>query len=340
MSGARGEQKQRLAPITVLAAAVFAVIAVALMLLVSAAPTGALGGVSRSGDPSIAGHSYVVLPAVANPNLYVNRSQSAGTYVKEYASLNNSTALTALPFGGATTHGCRWVTILNATQASSPASAFHNVQYANVTTANGSGTVRAGINTLAFDACSGTPTWVNYVYWTYSIYQFSSVGLGANTTIKVGSFSFWPGTTTGPAGVQGIIGPSSLARFLISSNLTTFTVTFATQVNGSTTCDVTGQICSYSQWTYSSSADAVNVTTAKTLVFSAASGFRVNAAYENWTISFTAASVSVNTALGGFFASASSGFTTWFLNLWFIWVLIILILIAVGAIVSRGRRRR
>ncbi|HEV2166756.1 MAG TPA: hypothetical protein VGS23_07285, partial [Thermoplasmata archaeon] len=51
-----------------------------------------VGPVQHGGIPASAGLRPDV---IANTQIYLNRSQSSGTYVKEYVTLNNSTTLTA-----------------------------------------------------------------------------------------------------------------------------------------------------------------------------------------------------------------------------------------------------
>ncbi len=319
-------KKGRLATITA-AATVFAALA---LLLLTGAP---LGSPLASQHEQAQGQFSTF--AIATTTIYLNRSQSSGTYVSEWVTLNNSTTLTKLPATlTVVASTCRWVTPENLTQAASPASIFHNVQLHNVTSANDTGNLAAKIS--GFDVCGGHQYWLNYVYWTYSVYRFAQTGLGVNATMHLGAFSDWPGTTTAPANVSATIGPNAVAQFIVATNLT-FTAVLPTPVNGPTTCDATGQICSYEQYTYSTASDTTNVTTSASIVFSAASGLRVTAAYENWTVGYKSASVSANTQIGGFFSATNSAFQGIVVQFWYLWILVALVVIVIALVYHRRR---
>jgi hypothetical protein len=278
--------------------------------------------------------------AIATTTIYLNRSQSSGTYVHEYVNLNNSTTLTAIPATlTVAASSCKWVTVDNLTLAANPASVFHNVQYNNVTAANASGTVKAGTATTSFKACGGSAYWVNYVYWTYSIYQFSTTTLLVNGTLTVGTFSDFPGTSAAPKAITANFSKNSEVSVKIPSNLTSFTVTFPSPVNGSSTCTYYGS-CTYPQYTYASAADGLNTSTSRSIVFSTASGLRVTAAYENWTVGYTVATLSSYSGAGLFFSQTGNFFEEWFVGVWYVWILVLLIVIAIAAVVSGGKRRR
>jgi hypothetical protein len=313
------------------AATVIAVLLAVLGSLVLGGSAGVQAGPSGSrvaSDP---------LPAtLPNTAIDLNRSQSAGAYVPEYVTLNNSTSLTRLPASlTVTASTCKWVTVENLTSAAIPTSAFHNVEYANESSSNASGTLLS--HASAFRVCGGSGVWINFVYWTFSIYQFASSGLEVNATVTLGGFSDWAGTTTAPANVSATVGPDALARFVIASNLTFIAVLPAT-VDGPNSCDATGQVCSFTQYSFVSAADASNVTRAHTIAFTRASGLLVTASYENWTVGYVAATVSDNTAIGGFFAGTSSFFQEVFVQFWYLWILALLVLALVFAVARRGRR--
>lgn len=298
---------------------------------------------SHGAASGIPGNARLSPSVILNTQIYLNRSQTSGTYVGEFVALNNSSTLTRIPVlltVAAST--CKWVTVENVTAPAAPVSIFHNVQYRNVTSANKSGTVISGIATTSFKACGATAYWINYVYWTYSVYQFTSIGLGANTTIVAGGFSAYPGTISVPANVSAKIGPKAVAQFIVPSNLSKFTVVITTPVSGGTTCDITGQICSYTLWSFGSMTDLSNTsTTAKTVFNSTNRLLTQSAVYENWTVSFSNSSVAVNTATGAFFVSTGAFVQTWFVNLAAWWIAIIIIVIIVGFVWSRsGRRHR
>src|SRR5579863_10432878 len=217
----------------------------ALVLLVSSAFASQVQGVpNTAGKATLAGptglasvdHAGRVVPAaIAAATVFVNRSQTAGTYQKEYVVLNNSTTLTALPYTSTSFHGCTWFTVVNTTQAPAALQPFHAVRYASVTTANASGTVLKGQKLTSFDVCAGNAYWVNYVYWTYSIYDFTAAVLGVNSTLAV-TVGKYPGTPAAyPGNFSVKIGPKTVGVITIASNLS-FNVTVTTPVNGSTTC--------------------------------------------------------------------------------------------------------
>ncbi len=335
MSESAGRKRARLGLISA-AAAVFAVLVLVVVSMAFAPVAGA--GAPRSNTPAQLAPSVALPAALANTAIDLNRSQSAGTYVPEYVTLNNSTTLTLLPAAlTVVASTCRWVTVANLTAPAIPASVFHNVEYRNATKANASGTVLANGAGISFKACGGNGYWVNYVYWTFSIYQFSTTSLATNGTVKV-TFGDWPGTTTGAAPVSAPFGTSYAFKVTVSSNLT-FTVALPQQTNSSTTCDVTGQVCSFTRYTFSAAADSANTTSSATIAFSVASGLRVTAAYENWSVSYTSAAISANTGIGGFFFVSDSFFQEVFVQFWYLWILFLLIVITVAAVASSKRRR-
>ncbi len=309
-----------------------------LIVVVSALLIGGSGGVRGAAPGSESSHFEPFL--LPTTTIDVNRSQSAGTYVNEYVTLNNSTTLTKIPVSlTVTASTCKWVTVENLTAAASPKSVFHNVEYANETAANASGTVLS--HSDSFKVCGGAGVWINFVYWTFSIYDFSSSGLGVNSTVTLGGFSDWAGTTVAPGNVSATIGPSAVAQFIVASN-ETFTANFPALVNGPTSCDFSGQLCSYTQYSYVSSADALNVTKSHAIAFTKASGLLVTAAYENWTIGYSSATVSANTGVGGFFAGTDSFFQEVFVQFWYLWIvgLLVIALIVGMARNRKGRRRK
>ncbi len=327
---ARPKQGTRPQPITVAAA----VLAVLLLVIVSALLVGGSGAI-RGAAPGV-GDSHLGAFALPTTTIDLNRSQTSGTYVAEYVTLNNSTTLTRLPVSLTVVAGsCRWVTVANFTAAASPTSPFHNVQYHNVTSGNDTGSLSD--NGHGFRVCGGTGVWINYVYWTYSIYEFETTGLAVNGTVTLDGFSDWPGTTSAPANVSATVGPHTIARFTVSSNLT-FTAVLPATVDGPNSCGVTGQICSYTQYSFVSAADSSNTSTSHSIAFTKASGLLVTGAYENWTAGYKNASVGDSTAIGGFFGETESAFQAIVVQYWYLWILGLLVVALVVA-VSRRRRR-
>ena len=316
-----------------MAAAVIAVFAVLLVGLSGVYAGGA--GLAPGSSPSQAASTGFVPFALANTAIDLNRSQSAGTYAPEYVTLNNSTTLTELPAALTVTAAtCKWVIVANYTAPSVPASVFHNVQFHNVTTGNDTGTTTDSGH--GFKICGGTGIWINYVYWTYSVYQFNTTSLGTNGTAAV-KFGDYPGMTSGPAAVSVPFGTDYAIKLTVATNLT-FTVTLPEQTNSSTSCSELGQVCSFTRYTFSAAADSANTTTSSVISFTAASKLLVVAAYENWTVSYTSASISANTGVGGFFGSANTVFQTYVVQFWYLWIVGLLVVALVAAIASKRRR--
>ena len=287
--------------------------------------------------PAPAKGTGLVIDALANTAIDLNRSQSSGTYVNEYVTLNNSTTLTKLPAALTVVAGtCKWVTVANLTEAASPASAFHNVQFTNRTTGNATGTISGG-GATAFKVCGGTGVWLNYIDWSYSIYGFTTATLGVAGTLKA-TFSDYPGTTTGPAAVTATLDSSSAVSLTVSSNLT-FTVYLPSPVNGSHSCDYTKQVCSYTRYTFASATDGTNTSLVSTIAFTKASGLLVTNHYENWTVGYSSATIQDNTAIGGFFAGTTSEFQDVFVNFWYAW-LFVAVFVGVLIAVRRKKGRR
>ena len=318
---------------TTVAAAVIAVFAVLLVGLSGVYAGGA--GLARGSAPGQETSTGFVPFALANTAIDLNRSQSAGTYAPEYVTLNNSTTLTELPAALTVTAAtCKWVIVANYTAPSVPASVFHDVQFHNVTTGNDTGTTSNSGH--GFKVCGGTGIWINYVYWTYSIYQFNTTSLGTNGTATV-KFGDYPGMTAGPAEISAPFGTGYAIKLTVATNLT-FTVTLPFQTNSSASCSELGQVCSFTRYTFSAAADTANTSASNVIAFTVASKLLVTAAYENWTVSYTSASIGANTGVGGFFAGSSTIFQTYVVQFWYLWVLGLLVVALVAAIASKRRR--
>ncbi len=315
------------------AAAVIAVLALLLSGL------GALpGGAPAGGGAARAGAQVAVHPA-ATPatQLYINRSQSSGTYVPEYVTFNNTTTLNRLPYSATTGNGCRWVTIGNlSTTLGTPA--YHEVDYRNVTTANASGTIKAHQYTPSFDACYGNAYWVNYVYFTLSYYQFRDQGLpaGVNTTLTV-TFGKWPGASAAPASVTYSISKNGVAVLRVASNLT-FNVTATKTFAGATSCVDGGQVCSYSQYTFSTWANSSTTNSSDPLKFGTDGLALISAGTVFWNVSYANSSVSANTQIGGFLVTTGGLLETAIFGFW--WAIVLVLIVIVGvAWATSGRRR-
>ncbi|HEV2316256.1 MAG TPA: hypothetical protein VGV89_01605 [Thermoplasmata archaeon] len=344
MEKTKGGKRARLSVITVAAA----VLAVALLALVPQGPS-----VERSQlGYSLPRIQLAVNPAGVPANQFdINRSQSSGTYVSEWVSLNNSSSLSKLPLI-TTANGCKWVTVLN---LSVKVNTFNFVKPAQVTSGNNTGTIILGLgstNFPSFKACAGSTYFVDYTLWVYADYIFSAIGLGNSQTTGtiaakgLANLTLVSQTPTGYAGAKIIFLNQTFAfdvnhavSILVPTN-TSFQVTVPALVTGATTCDITGQICSYPQWTFSSATKVgtTNVSTKNTLTFAQP----LTATFNNWTASYTNASIGINTPTGAFFVGVGSFWSTFFVALWWVWIVIILVAVAIAVIVSghHGRGSR
>jgi hypothetical protein len=331
----RSGTKGRTTPITGVAAVTAAIV----LLSLSGVPMAGAAAPASRGDHELSA-AGVSPSTISASQLYVNRSQSSGTYVKEFVTLNNSSTLTVLPLnaGTATTfHGCEWVTVVNATTT---VDTFHVARYAKVSTANGSGTTVAGVAKLSFDACAGSAYWVDFTMWTYSVYDFTSKVLGINSTLSV-YFGRYSGSLGYPTNLSLVIGPKVVAQLKTPTNVS-FNVT-ANSANGNATCTASSfsQVCSYSRWTlslWSQASSGTSVTTNPFEVGGATGLSLVGATYSNWSVSYTETNVSANTATGAFFVSAGGWLNTIFVQFWYLWVLLVVGIVVYVAARS-GRRR-
>lgn len=337
-------------------AAVFAVLVLVL--------TGGLSALSAHSPTGPASHqSGLRAASIPATSLEVNRSQivapgsgGSNVYQPEYVTLNNSTTLTKLPavvtVKSAT--DCRWVTVANLTTTES---AFISVVYVNATAANASGTLLTpaatepkgtlvyppNVDVQSFKACGGAAEWVNFYQVQYSIFNFGSPTLGSPATVQL-----------------VYVTPSGQAKQTLNANYTApakgtlqfkvpasaaFQIVYPATVTGPTTCDVTGQVCSYNLYTFTTATGAQGATvnssyTQTTYTFKAAQS--IGGDYYNWTLTWTNASVSNDpSALGSFIVSPLEMLAH---DLETPWVVVVLVFLAAGAIafaVGRdGKRNR
>ena len=325
---------RRLQTITA-AAAVFAAL---LVVIVSALLVGGSGAI-RGAAPGVE-DSHLGSFALPTTTIDLNRSQTSGTYVSEFVSLNNSTSLTRIPVSLTVTAGsCRWVRVANVTAPSVPASIFHNVEFHNVTTANGTGSTH-DLGT-GFRVCGGTGLWLNYVYWTFGSYGFTTSTLSVNGTIGV-QFGDWPGTSFGPSRLNVSFGSKSAVQLIVASNLS-FQVALPLVVTGPPSCDFTGQICTETQDRFIAAAGPTATNATGTLVFGAfgnVTGYsRQTATYSNWSVGYNSTTVGADTPIGGFFGHADGVLSDVFLTYWYGWVAVAIVVILVGAAYSAGHKR-
>lgn len=342
MERAKKATRARHSPITLIATAILAALMFVLLAFLGAPTPSTAPAQHATSGARLAIVQPFVTPVTQE---YVNRSQSGGTYINEYVTLNNSSTLTKIPSGVITVKSatdCRWITVLNLTSASSPKSVFHNVQYRNVTAANASGTLTIGTSAVSFKLCGGAAAWVNYIYWTYGVYDFIAPTLGVNATLTA-TFGAYPGTTSIPPTLTPNLGAKAAVALIVSSNLS-FTVKLPLSINAPTTCDLTQQVCSYTQYTFVSATlfGTSNVNTTGSIIYGLISGVtgyaKASATYQNWTVGYSNASVAANTALGGFFAASQSFLVVVFVNNWLLWVILVVVIAVIGSVWYRHSR--
>jgi len=335
----RGTRKSRAFVVTA-AAAVIAVFALVL--------TGGLSALDAHGPTGTASHqSGLRVDTIGATDLYLNRSQGTApystteSYVGEFVSLNNSSTLTRIPtlvtVKSAT--DCRWVTVLN---LSTKIDTFDSVVYLNVTGANatGAGIIAGSFSSpatkVSFNACGGSAYYVNFGAQAYHIYNFAAttLGLAANVTQTKTTYS---GATVSTASIVYSLAAKGTLTLKIPAH-EAFDLTFPAYVNGSTTCDVTEQICSYPSDSFVSATNGANVTKTGALTFFASNS--TASAYSNWTIDYKSGTASADTIVGGFFGDVSSGFTSYFVDLWYVWVVALLGVAVVVLLARSGRSCR
>lgn len=330
---ANGAGKAKRVRLTIGLAAVVAV----LLFVISGIPQPSPQLGQRSED---SGLRAFVTPST---NLYVNYSESgsASTWSLEYVTLNNTSTLHKLPYAitsGLSATNCRWVTIVNTTTKQGT---FTSELYNNVTSANASGTVSLGPSpaTPSFKICGGGAVWINYLLWTYGIYDFTFPGLGVNATTKF-TFSAWKGTTAVPSALS-IKGDSAYGISLKSPANLTFTVSFPLTANGSTSCTDFNQICSYTRYTFSSASTTGGSTVNQTGSITFGKGYvaLASATWSNWTVGYTNSTISNNTSTGAFFLSLASFWSTWFVQYAAEWIIVVVLALVVAIALATHRRR-
>jgi hypothetical protein len=348
-------------PLMVRALATFAFVAVVLVLgmaLGGSSPSlqAGTGTIHLGGAGASAGHAPAVeiraggiQPAagpIALTKIDVNRSQSSGTYVNEYVSLNNSSTLTKIPAAlTVVSASCLWVTVLN---LSTTVTSVTSVQYAQVTQGNNTGIVLSPLGKTSFKICGGYVSFVDYTLWTYSLYTFTAPTLGnthtsGNGLTGLGNLTLrytWP---TGYAGaIQTWVNTSyafdvnHAVTLKIPTNAS-FSVLLPAQISQATTCDVTGQICNYQQFNLVSSVQSgtTNVTAKAILTFAQP----LKNGYVNWTSSYQAQNISSNSALGGAWVSFANWVYAWWLALLILFVVIVVVAVYWDRDGRHGHRR-
>jgi hypothetical protein len=330
------ENKERRVSRAFVVTAAAAVIAVfALLLTVALAPIGAPAS-SQSGAR---------VAVVGDTTIYLNRSQGTApystteNYVGEFVSLNNSSTLTRIPTTlTVAASSCKWVAVEN---LSTTVDTFDSVLYVNVTSGNATGTsVVAGTfaapaTLSAFKACGGSAYYVNYAAQAYHVYNFAAPTLTIRTNATL-SKATYPGATTSTKATEYAIAAKGTLSLKIPAH-ESFDLSFLAVVDGPTSCDVTGQICSYPTATFVSATNGANVTASPDLTFFAANS--TASAYSNWTLEYKSGTASANTPIGGFFADSRSAFVSYVVDLWYVWIVALLV-VAVILLARDDRPRR
>jgi hypothetical protein len=320
------------------AATVFAVL---FLLLLTAAPPTATGlphGEVPGASASAVRTALAVPDATPATQIYINRSQTSGSYVAEYIQLNNSSTLHAIPYSLTSIDGCRWVQVVNESTA---VGTFHAVVYNNVTKSNGTSMIVAQNWQSAFDVCAGAAVWVNYDYWTYGIYDFSTATLGASGKITV-TFGKYPGSTAIPNPiVVGFDNDESLA-LKVSSNLT-FTVAFPLFANSTNVSTSTGGSHFEYEFVSATYVEGTTVNKTGTVVFGKGYASLASATWSNWSIAYTNTTVTFTTPTGAFILEFDNFWQTWIVDYavyWIFGIIIAVVLLAVYVGVENGRKRR
>lgn len=310
-----------------------------------------LSGVLISGtSPSnrAPGNAGLRTDVIAATQLYLNRSvhsavgTSAFTYPKEFVTLNNSTTLTGIPvlLTVKSATDCRWVTVQLPSNVSTGATTFTTNIYQNVTGANNSGAVVAAQTVLSFKACGGSAYFVNWLNQGYGIFDFNSnVGVNATATVvftqPAGAVRSWTNTTLKwQSGKTLVVKVAAGAIWRIAFNSTVSGPTSCTAFSGN-------QICSYQLWTFTSLAftgtGAANTSTNPVLTFQSAA--TVQGTWSNWSLSYASSNVTLNTPTGAFLVLGGGFLTMVFVNFWWAWLLLLIVVTIVYATWHRGGRR-
>lgn len=286
------------------------------------------------------------LPSAAIPptQINLNLSESGASYYPEYFTLNNTSTVYKLPY--TLTSRFSWVTVLNLSRSLGN---FHSINYAQVTTGNDSGAVVASIGQAGFEARGGSAYWVDYTYWTYTIYGISAPslskdGFNAQGTFTA-SFGDYPGHTSGPANFTFALNGTTTYDLRVSSNLTV-KVLAPSSVSLPEGCTAFGAHCITLVWDFVDWAQGASiVSSAASLQLGGSNGLPIApASYQNYTAAFTdpVNETGTNGTAGAFIASGISLFNEVFLQFWYIWLLVVVVLIAyaVGRDKRSSRRRR
>ncbi|MFI5417810.1 MAG: hypothetical protein ACHQ2Y_02780 [Candidatus Lutacidiplasmatales archaeon] len=304
--------------------------AIALLIL-----SGVVGSVPPSETHGERRSSALFTPfAIPSTTIFLNRSQSSGTYVGEFVSLNNSSTPTRLPVSiTVVASSCRWVSVLNTTTR---VDSFHSVLYAEVTVGNNSGTVLAGIATTSLKVCGGQAAFVDFTYWTFADYAFFAPSLALKSNLTLVWFQF---AAHAKAFVNRTfpIGGGFAASLQMGTN-ESFEVDFPKTVSGAASCNSIGA-CVTPSWTFSTAAIG-NPATNSSLVPQLTFYQPTSASFQNWTAVYAETNASSTTPSGFFFVPTVNFLTLVFVGFWWAWILLVLVLVVIAAAWSGARRRR
>ena len=285
------------------------------------------------------------LPSAAIPptQINLNLSESGASYYPEYFTLNNTSTVYKLPY--TLTSRFSWVTVLNLSRSLGN---FHSINYAQVTTGNDSGAVVASIGQAGFEARGGSAYWVDYTYWTYTIYGISAPTLNQNGFNAQGSFEavfgHYPGHTSGPANFTFQLNGTTSYDLKVSSNLTVeFLAPSTVSLAGG--CTAFGAHCITLVWDFESWNSGSTVESSATSLSLGGTGLPITAAaYQNYSAVYHDPINETGTSGtgGAFIAAGISAFNLVFLQFWYVWVLLVVVLLgyAVGRDKRSSRRRR
>lgn len=307
------------------------VIAATALLVLSGFP-GSLGTPGPHGGSRT---SFQFAPfVVPSTTIFLNRSQSSGTYVGEFVSLNNSSTPTRLPVVlTVAASSCRWVSVLNTTTR---VDSLHSVLYAQVTVGNNTGTVLAGIATTSFKVCGGQAAFVDFTFWTFTDYAFAAPSLALKSNLTLVWFQFAAHTKAFVNRTFPIGGGFAVALQMGTNE--SFEVDLPKAVTGAASCNSIGA-CTTPSWTFSAAATG-NPATNSSLVPQLTFYQPTSASFQNWTAVYTETNASSTTSSGFFFVPTVNFLTLVFVDFWWAWVLLVLVLIVVAAVWRGGRRGR
>ena len=293
-------------------------------------------GSATAAAPAMEGNSAVSLPSAAIPTTQINLnlSESGTSYYPEFVTLNNTSTIYRLPY--VVTSRFSWVTVLNLSRAEGP---LHSINYAQVTAANDSGTVVASSAQTGFEARGGQAYWVDYTYWTYNIYGFSAPGVAVAVNLHI-SFGDYPGHTTGPANLTVPVGGGNFLSVKVSDNVTV-SVLAPRELSQLGSCGFAGTVCNEELWNLTGWKNSSSTPSADPLLLGGTSGLKIPlGGWDNYTAVYAASNTTTSTGTGSFILATESVLSSVFLTWWYLWVLLVVLLVAYAAGRDRNPQRR